>query len=558
MLGSLPANGGNILSFEIQIKGARTLTSDKTVTAREALELTDFPKKETVVACRVNREQRPLSWELVMDSYIEFITTDSIEGIEVYTRTIAFMLTAAATRLLGVRLHLTQSMFYSYYYESPERALTEDDCRALGEEMRRMAREDEPIRREVFPLDVARAIMRAQGYEDKDQLLRYAGTDPVILYRCGGVYDFFGGALADRASLTPTFELHPYRGGVFISGPTLSDPSKTTAFSESPKLFKLIQEHTAWLKNLSVSTCAGIHKIVTAGGSRDLIMLCEALHTKMLSKISEEIEARPDVRLLCLAGPSSSGKTTSSRRLRVQLLASGIRSRTLELDNYFVDREHTPLDHNGKPDFEALEALDLKLVNEQIAALLSGEEVDVPKFDFITGKRTKGWKMRLAPGEMLVIEGIHGLNSRLTESVPAGKKYNIFICPLTGTNIDFHSRLGTTDTRLLRRLVRDARTRGHSAEATLAQWPSVVRGSFRYIFPYQDNADAIFNTALAYEVPVLKGYVEPLLRTVPEDSPVYGEAQRLLAMLRFVPVIPSDDVPNLSIIREFIGGSCFE
>ena len=224
----------------------------------------------------------------------------------------------------------------------------------------------------------------------------------------------------------------------------------------------------------------------------------------------------------------------------------------------FVDRERTPLDRDGRPDFEALEALDLELVNEQISALLAGEEVDVPKFDFLTGKRTKGRKMRLAPNELLVIEGIHGLNSRLTQSVSADKKYKIFICPLTGTNIDFHNRLGTTDTRLIRRLVRDARTRGHSAEATLKQWPSVVRGSFRHIFPYQDNADAIFNTALAYEIPVLKGYVVPLLKTVPEDSPVYGEAQRLLAMLHFVPVIPSDDVPNLSIIREFIGGSCFE
>lgn len=546
------------MSFEIKIKDACALSSDQPITAREALALSNFAKKDSVVACRVNREQRPLSWELVMDSYLEFITTGSIEGIEVYTRTLAFLLTAAATRVFGVRLHLTQSMFYSYFYESPERELTEADCAALQAEMRRMVAEDEQIRRETFPIDVARAMMSSQGYDDKAELLRYAGKDPVILYRCGGVYDFFGGALADRASLTPTFELHPYRGGLFITGPTLSDPTQTMPFSESPKLFKLIQEHTAWLKNLDVSTCAGIHKIVTDGGSRDLIMLCEALHTKMLSHIAGEIEARPEVRLLCLAGPSSSGKTTSSRRLRVQLLASGIRSRTLELDNYFVDREHTPLDCDGKPDFEALEALDLDLVNEQISALLAGEEVDVPKFDFITGKRTKGWKMRLAPNELLVIEGIHGLNSRLTQSVPADKKYNIFICPLTGTNIDFHNRLGTTDTRLIRRIVRDARTRGHSAEATLKQWPSVVRGSFRHIFPYQDNADAIFNTALAYEIPVLNGYVVPLLKTVPEDSPVYGEAQRLLAMLHFVPVVPSDDVPNLSIIREFIGGSCFE
>ncbi|MCC8177641.1 MAG: nucleoside kinase, partial [Cloacibacillus sp.] len=353
-------------------------------------------------------------------------------------------------------------------------------------------------------------------------------------------------------------ELRSYGGGIFLSGPTFADPTKTMAFVESPRLFRLIDSHTGWLKNLDISTMAGIHQQVTEGRARDMIMVCEALHTKLLRNTAARIEARPEVRLLCLAGPSSSGKTTSSRRLRVQLLSSGIKSATLELDNYFVDRERTPLDRDGKPDFEALEALDLELINEQIAALLAGEEVDIPKFDFIAGKRTKGYKMRLSPDELLVIEGIHGLNERLTESIPADKKYKIFICPLTGTNIDFHNRIGTTDTRLLRRLVRDARTRGHSAEATLAQWPSVVRGSHRHIFPYQEYADTLFNTSLAYEVPVLKGYVTPLLKTVKEESPVYGEATRLLSLLEYVPVIPSDDVPNLSVLREFIGGSCFE
>ncbi|WP_455600316.1 nucleoside kinase [Cloacibacillus sp.] len=546
------------MSIEIKFKDRDPLIFEKPVTAREALEKIDFPKRKNVVACRVNRVQRPLSWEIVMDSFVEFITTDSIEGIEVYICTLSFLLTSAATRLKGIRLHLTQSMSYSYYYESPDGEITEDLCRELESEMRRMVAECEPITREIFPIDVARAMMHAQKYEDKEHLLQFTGSDPVILYNCCGVYDFFGGALADCAAITPTFELRCYGGGIFLSGPTFADPTKTMAFVESPRLFRLIDSHTDWLKNLDISTMAGIHQQVTEGRARDMIMVCEALHTKLLSNTAARIEARPEVRLLCLAGPSSSGKTTSSRRLRVQLLSSGIKSATLELDNYFVDRERTPLDRDGKPDFEALEALDLELINEQIAALLAGEEVDIPKFDFIAGKRTKGYKMRLSPDELLVIEGIHGLNERLTESIPADKKYKIFICPLTGTNIDFHNRIGTTDTRLLRRLVRDARTRGHSAEATLAQWPSVVRGSHRHIFPYQEYADTLFNTSLAYEVPVLKGYVTPLLKTVKEESPVYGEATRLLSLLEYVPVIPSDDVPNLSVLREFIGGSCFE
>ena len=546
------------MRIEIRFKNSDPYITDRPITAKDLLEKIDFPNKDSVVACRVNRVQRPLSWEIVINSDVEFITTGSIEGIEVYIRTLSFMLTSAATLVLNVRLNLTQSMCYSYFYESPEREITPEECARLTETMNRMVQEAVPITREIFPIDEARAIMRDQGYMDKEELLGWVGADPVIMYNCCGVYDFFGGALADTAAITPTFELHPYHGGIFISGPTFSDPSQTMAFIESPKLFKLIESHTSWLKRLGVSTMAGIHEHVSSGRSRDLVMVSEALHTAMLSNISENIEARPEVRLLCLAGPSSSGKTTSSRRLRVQLLSSGIRSATLELDNYFVDRSLTPRDRDGKPDFEALEALDLDLVNEQISDLLAGKEVETPKFDFLTGRRNVGRKMRLEPDELLVIEGIHGLNQRLTESIPAEKKYSIFICPLTGTSIDFHNRIGTTDTRLLRRMVRDARTRGHSAEATLLQWPSVVRGSHKHIFPYQQNADALFNTSLAYEIPVLKGYVLPLLKTVKEDSPAYGEANRLISLLHYVPVIPSDDVPNLSIIREFIGGSCFE
>ena len=546
------------MSIEIRFRDREPYYSDKPVTARELLKELDFPDRKHIVACRVNRVQRPLSWELVMDSFVEFIPSTSLEGIEVYTRTLSFLLTSSATKLFGMKLHLTQSMGFSYFYESPEGEISEEDCRRLQEEMRRLTKEGEPLVREIFPIDEARAIMTRQRYYDKERLLRWVGADPVILYNCQGIYDFFGGALADNAAIVPTFELRPYRGGIFLSGPTYSDPEKVNPFMESSKLFSLIQEHTKWLKRLDVSTMAGIHDLVVAGRSRDLIMVSEAVHTKHLSEIAERIENHRGVRLLCLAGPSSSGKTTSSRRIRVQLLASGIRSKTLELDNYFVDRDKTPHGHDGKPDFEALEALNLSLINEQITALLEGYEVDIPRYDFITGRSTKGSKMRLDKDELLVIEGIHGLNGKLTESIPAEMKYNIFVCPLTGTNIDFHNRIGTTDTRLLRRMVRDARTRGHSAEATITQWPSVVHGSFRHIFPYQERADVLFNTSLAYELPVLRGYVMPLLKTVDESSPVYGEANRLISLLSYVPVIPSDDVPNLSIIREFIGGSCFE
>lgn len=532
--------------------------SEFPLTAREVMARTGIMKGKSVVACRVNHVQRPLSWHICFNSTVEFISLDSIEGMEVYIRTLSFMLTSTAHRVCGIRLHLRQSMNYSYYYESPEGPVTQEQVKLISDEMNRLVKDGAPFVREEVSIDAARAIMKCQGYDVKEQLIRWSGNDPVVLYRCEGVYDMYGGALADTATLIPVFELHLYEGGIFISGPAFPNQTRPMDFRISSKTFKLFNEYTQWLRHLNILTMDKIYALVAEGRSRDLIMVCEALHTKVLSHISEYIESQPDVKLLCLAGPSSSGKTTSSRRLRVQLLTSGIDSETLELDNYFVDREHTPRDEHGNLDFESLGALDLDLINEHLAALLEGKEVDVPKFDFISGSRKKGYKLRLKPHQLLVIEGIHGLNDKLSMSVDAKNKYRIFICPLTGTTIDLHNRIGTTDLRLLRRMLRDYRTRGHSPEATLLQWPSVVRGSHRHIFPYQENADALFNTSLAYELPVLKGYVLPLLNSVPEESLAYGEAQRLLSILDFVPVIPSDDVPNLSIIREFIGGSCFE
>ena len=546
------------MSLTISFKDMKDIKSDFPITAREVLARTDLPKKESVVACRVNRVQRPLSWKIDMDSKLEFITGDTIEGAEVYLRTICFMLTSAATRVCGIRLHLRQSMNFSYFYDSPDGPVTDEQKKSILAEMHRMVKEGVTVVREELSLDKARVIMAAQGYNDKERLLRWVNRDPVVLYRIEGIYDFFGGALADNAAIVPLFELHLYKGGIFITGPSFSDPSKTLPFKTSAKTFALFSGYADWLDNLKISTMDNIHYLVANGLSRDFIMVCEALHIKTLSEISSHISERPEVRLLCLAGPSSSGKTTSSRRIRIQLLASCINSATLELDNYFVERARTPRDPNGDFDFEALEALDHDLINEHIAALLEGKEVDVPKFDFKTGEREKGYKLKLAKDQILVIEGIHGLNDKISESVPPENKYRIFISPLTGAAIDMHNRIGTTDTRLLRRMLRDYRTRGHSPESTLIQWPSVIRGSHRHIFPYQENADALFNTSLAYEFPVLKGYVQPLLASIEEDSPAYGEAQRLLSILSFVPVIPSDDVPNISILREFIGGSCFE
>lgn len=546
------------MGIEITFLNMPSFKNGFALTAREILSRTNFPNKENVVACRVNRVQRPLSWLIDMDSEVEFITTDSIEGIDVYLRSLSFMLTSVATRCCGIRLQIRQSMNYSYYYESPDGPVTEECRNVILTEMRRMVIDGTPFVREELPIDKAKRIMHAQGYHDKERLLSWIRNDPVVLYRCEGIYDFYSGELVDTAAIVPAFELHLYKGGIFLSGPTLYNPYVSIEFKTSVKTLKLFQKYSKWLDMLNLATMDHIHALVSDGRACDLIMVSEALHTKHMTDICNSVEARRGVRLLCLAGPSSSGKTTAAKRLRAQLLSSGIQAITIGLDNYFVDREHTPRDDGGRYDFEALEALDIGLINEHLAELIAGGEVDIPGFDFMTGRRTKGMKLKLRDNQVLLIEGIHGLNVRITESVPADKKYGIFICPLTGTNIDMHNRIGTTDTRLLRRMVRDYRTRGNLPESTLLQWPSVVRGSHKHIFPYQQKADALFNTALAYELPVIKGYVVPMLKSVPESSDAYGEAQRLLSILSFVPVIPSDNVPNISIFREFIGGSCFE
>ena len=544
--------------IKIKIPEMQDVTVKAFTTVQELLKIIDFPNKYSVVACRVNKVQRSLSWVLSIDSYLEFITTDSIEGIDVYLRTLSFMLTSAAIRKTGLKLHLSQSMNQSFYYKSIEDPITMKQRDLIFNEMQRMVKEKIAIEREEVSVDEARAIMLSQGYYDKERLLFWTGKDPITLYKCEGIYDFFGQAVAISAASTPVFDLHLYEGGLYLSGPTFENFREVIELKVDKKVFAILQDYSKWLNHLSVDSMDLIHNLVARGQSRDFIMLSEALHTKKISSITEEIESRPDIRLICLAGPSSSGKTTISRRLRINLLASCIDSETIELDNYFVDRENTPKDSEGNYDFEALEAINIDLINKHLKALLSGEEISVPRFDFMSGLSQAGHSLKLKHRQLLIIEGIHGLNEKLTEGIPPEKIYRIFAGPLTGTNLDLHNRIGTTDTRLLRRLVRDNNKRGHRPETTLKQWPSVVRGSFRYVFPYQESADIIFNSALAYELSVLKGYVKPLLKSISEDSEAYGEAQRLLSLLQFVPVILPDDVPNFSILREFIGKSCFE
>ncbi|MDR1133218.1 MAG: nucleoside kinase [Synergistaceae bacterium] len=534
--------------------------SDTPIMGHEVLSFTNFGGRDPglVMAWRVNRILRPMSWVVDDEADVEFVDTSTFEGAEIYRSTLTFLLAIACKRALDRDVSVKYSMSDSYYCEFQRESATEEQIARVKEEMEKMAASAFPIQLATLPLDKARRIFERQGDVDRARLIQCRGTDPVMLYRCAGAYGYFGVPLAYSTGVIKTFDLNCFAPGFLLRFPSITAPDTLPPLQVVPKLMDVFREYANWLDVLGLSTMYSLHERVARGKSLDLILISEAFHGEALSRIANRIIECPGVKLLCLAGPSSSGKTTTSKRLAIQLQVSGKNPITIELDDYYVDRDKTPLDENGGYDFEALEALDIELINEQINALLSGEEVQLPRYDFVTGTRKPGHRLRLNLDDILIIEGIHGLNDKLTADIPRESKYKVFISPLTGVNLDAHNRIGTTDTRLLRRLVRDYRRRGHGPEHTLLMWPSVVKGSHKHIFPYEEEADMLFNSSMVYEISVLKGYAEPLLRSVPEDSPAYGEASRLLSMLSFAPVIPSDDVPNLSILREFIGGGCFE
>ncbi|MDR3076980.1 MAG: nucleoside kinase [Synergistaceae bacterium] len=544
----------------VQGEKVNKIYADTPIMGHEVLALSDIgdDERRLVIAWRVNRILRPMSWVVDDDADVEFVDTSSFEGTEIYRSTLTFLLVLACKRALGRDVAVMYSMNESYYCEFPGLAATEEDVAKVREEMNKIVNSSLPIQMATLPLDKARRIFERQGNEDRARLIQSVGADPVMLYRCAGIYGYFGVPLAATTAILKTFDLNWFEPGFLLRFPSITASGVLPPIQIVPKLMDVFREYSKWLGVLGLSTMDSLHNRVAKGKSLDLILISEAFHGEALSRIANHIIGRGTVRLVCLAGPSSSGTTTTSKRLSIQLQVSGKNPVALALDNYYVDRDKTPLDENGNYDFEALEALDIDLINEHISALLAGEEVSLPRFDFVAGVRKPGPKLRLSLNDILIIEGIHGLNDKLTRDIPPESKCKVFISPLTGVNLDSHNRIGTTDTRLLRRIVRDYRTRGHSPERTLLMWPSVIKGSHKHIFPYEEGADLMFNSSLVYEISVMKGYAEPLLRAIPETSPAYGEASRLLSMLRFAPVIPSENVPNLSILREFIGGGCFE
>lgn len=518
------------------------------------------------MAALVNGTLRELTYCLHHDCTVEPIDLSQSDGVRIYRRSLTFLMVVAAHHLFPeAELFVDHSLpFGGYFCEVHNRGpLTETELAALKQEMYRMVQANLPItREEEIPLEEALSIFRARGEFDKVGV--FQGRDRkkkayLRLYSLNGYRDYFHGYMVPSTGYLQFFDLDYWDDGYILQFPRRYEPTRLQVPSRSPQLKTVFREYGHWLRLLGTEDVGGLNRVIEEKKIREVALVAEALHEHRIADIAHQIwEKRGHVRLVLIAGPSSSGKTTFSKRLAVQLLAHGLRPFALELDNYFVNREDTPRDENGDYDYEILNALDVDLFNTHLNALMHGDEVQLPKFNFYTGKRETGKTARLTPDQVIIVEGIHGLNPRLVYSVPDTTLFRIYVSALTQLNLDRHNRVPTTDTRLVRRITRDARTRGYSAMETIQRWESVRRGEKRHIFPHQENADVMFNSALVYELSVLKPLVEPLLLQVNRNSRQWVEANRLLTFLQWVQPLDVSLVPENSILREFVGGLALE
>ncbi len=511
----------------------------------------------------VNGKLKEMFKGLYRDADVRFLTITEEAGRKTYIRGLSLLLLSAVYRIFGIeecnRIRIEHSIGACLFCERGDgEPVDESYLRTIKEEMQRLVAADLAI--EKKSMNTANAIQRFReaGMEDKVSLLRYRRVSKTNVYTLAGYTDYFYGFMPPSTSVFKVFDLVPYREGFLLVLPDTKDASRPAPVKDLPKLYTTLQETNRWDTALGIDTVGDLNDYIAAGKMEEVILIQEALQEKRLAEIAEQIRTSGNKKFIMIAGPSSSGKTTFSHRLSIQLQTIGYHPHPIALDDYYVDREKTPKDENGEYDFECLEAINIELFNRQMLQLLNGEEVELPQFNFKTGKSEfRGKRLQLGADDILVIEGIHGLNDALSYSLPKESKFKIYISALTELNVDRHNRIPTTDGRLLRRMVRDARTRNTSARATIAMWPSVRRGEEKNIFPFQEDADVMFNSASIYELAVLKLYAEPLLFGIPEDCPEYLEAHRLLKFLDYFLAIPSEGIPKNALIREFIGGSCF-
>ncbi len=547
-----------IESIEVTINNQKYRVSSG-VTLEEVAAQFQKEYKYPILLAKVNGITKELSCKVQDSSNIEFLDLTSKEGNRTHISGLTYILLYAVKRLYGkdANIYVQHSLDKGIYVETSFK-LTPSKIENIKAEMDRIVENDLPIIRTTIDRLEAINYFKTVGNEVKAEVLRYNTNTYVTLYRLGNYYNYFYNLMPTSTSKISAFDLTYIKDNAFVMRfPTIYQPNKIKEYEEHPGMFSAFQEFRDWGKIMKITTSVDLNKIVSSGKINDLIRIDETLQSNRLLNLAKTIHQNKKIKIVLMAGPSSSGKTTTSRKLCMYLQSFGLTPKVLSMDDYFHERKDTPKDANGNYDFECLEAVDLKLFNSQLADLLKGEKVQVPTFNFGLGKKEYRHELQLAKDDIIVIEGIHALNPKILTNIPRENKFKIYICPLTEINMDDHNRVSTTDNRLLRRIIRDNRTRNYSVEKTLAAWSKVRTGEEKYIFPYQDEADFTMNSALIYEIGALKTYVEPLLYSVPYDSPYYEESKRLLNFLRIFLPIPADEIPKDSVLREFIGNGCF-
>ena len=544
-------------SAEIQLPDGRVLSGPRGAKVGEFLETVEYEAQ--VVAAIINGDLRELTYPINIESRVVPVTMTDPDGARIYRRSLTFLLEMAFSDLFPEAILFVDHSVASggYYCQiSGREPLSEPEIEALKAHMQELVKSDLPFERMEVPIREAIEYFHSRGYEDKVRLLSYRRKNYLTLYRLGERMDYHHGYMVPSTGYLKWFDLVFILGGFTLRYPRRHKPNQLLPMPEYPKLLGTFLQYGDWLGKLGIENVGALNNAIQGGRSDQVVLVSEAFHENNLARIPNQVVDQLDrSRIILIAGPSSAGKTTTSRRLTVQLLALGVSPFPLELDNYFLDRDKTPLGEDGKSDFESIDALDLPLLAAHLQRLTRGEEVQLPRYNFKTGLREDGELIRLKNGQPIILEGIHGMDPRLIPADLSGEAFRIYVSALTQLNLDRHNRVSTTDTRLVRRIVRDARERGYTAAQTIDRWESVRRGEKKHIFPFQENANVMFNSALAYELAALKPFAEPLLRQVPHGTPEYIEAKRLLAFLEWFLPLDVSLVPGTSIVREFLGGS---
>jgi uridine kinase len=540
----------------------------KTIDVRSGITLQEFfaeysdPEAALIVAGKVDNRIRELTWPLESDCAVEPIDLTTKDGERIYTRSLVFVFIRACREIFPDCMVTVEHSFGGGLYceVHGDFTLTSRQVRRIEKQMAAIIEKNDPFVRIEVSKDEANKIYEDMKFPDKAEIIRHRPEDIVSMYRCGWMSDYLYGYMVPSTGYLKQFGLKFYHPGVIIQYPSSQNSGQIREFHDNPKLFSVFRQAEKWCTAMGIRNIADLNDCIEEGRARELILVSEAYQEKQIAMIADEITRRKDsVHLILIAGPSSSGKTTFAQRIRIQLMVNGLDPVPISMDNYFLNRDQVPVDENGEQDLESIDIIDLELFNEQMTRLIQGQEVETPYFNFLTGKREYiGQVIKLSEDQPIIVEGIHGLNEKLTEMIPSENKYKIYISALTQLNVDDHNRIPTTDARLIRRMVRDYSYRGTSVEETLKLWPLVRRGEERNIFPFQESADVMFNSALLYELAVLKHHILPLLEAVSEDHEYYPEVNRLKKFMKYFIDLDSHDIPNNSILREFIGGSCFE